>query len=119
MCRLFTPAIVSFLPLKPVSHATVWAFMSRLIARNGSGTDISLRAYPLLSASMCYQSPLRVCVRVRDLMYVFWDAVGGYSGCGCMCVSALAVCSHSMAACYQCLFGVKSPLSLRVLAGVI
>lgn len=117
MCRLFTPAIVSFLPLKPVSHATVWAFMSRLIARNGSGTDISLRAYPLLSASMCYQSPLCVCVCVTSCMCfgMLWAGTVDVDAC----VSALAVCSHSMAACYQCLFGVKSPLSPRVLAGVI
>lgn len=46
---------------------------------DASGTDISLRVYPLLSmaVSMCYQSPLCVCV--CDLMCVFLDAVGGCS----------------------------------------
>lgn len=63
--------------------------MCRLIARNGSGTDISLHAYPLLSLSMCYQSPLCVCCVFLD------DAVGGYSERACVFSldgPALAVC---------------------------
>lgn len=88
--------------------------MCRLMARNGSGTDISLHAYPLLSVSMCYQSPLCMCC-------VFWDdAVGGYSECAmrpCVLIGrpATAVCLGTGG-----VGVVKShPQSRRVLAGVI
>lgn len=65
--------------------------MCRLIARNGSGTDISLHAYPLLSVSMCYQSPLCMCYVFGMMLWV------GTLNAECVRVSsldgpAIAVC---------------------------